>query len=309
MNLMSQTPKISPVCIDGILLVDKPLGLSSNAVLQRVKRLLGAKKAGHTGSLDPLATGMLPICLGEATKFSQYLLDADKTYEASGMLGATSSTGDAEGDITPCVEHVDITYEALQDVLPRFTGDIQQVPPMYSALKHQGKPLYDYARRGETIARPARNLHIHELLCRAFDGHTMDLTVTCSKGTYIRSLVESIGEALGVGAYVTQLHRVHTAGFEGQPMWSLETLEAETLEARRAHLLPVDYAITQFSRVELDADTVFALSQGKVIAHRFDVAEISEYIRLYTPDGEFFGLGERTPEGELKVKRLVTQQY
>jgi len=309
---MSLTPKITPSCIDGILLVDKPLGLSSNAVLQRVKRLLGAKKAGHTGSLDPLATGMLPICFGEATKFSQYLLDADKSYETSGLLGATSSTGDAEGEITSCVEleQLNISHAELMAVLPDFMGDIQQVPPMYSALKHQGTPLYDYARRGEVIPRPARNLHIYELLCRGFDGHTMDLTVTCSKGTYIRSLVESIGESLGVGAYVTKLHRVYTAGFENQPMWSLEALEAETLEARRAHLLPVDYAITQFPRFDLDADTVFALSQGKVIAHAFDAVnsvETSEYIRLYTPESDFFGLGERTPEGDLKVKRLVTQ--
>lgn len=306
---MSQTPKVSSACINGILLVNKPLGLSSNAVLQRAKRLLGAKKAGHTGSLDPLATGMLPLCFGEATKFSQYLLDADKTYEASGVLGATSSTGDAEGDITPCVKHVDIDYEALMEVLPRFRGDIQQVPPMYSALKHQGKPLYDYARRGENIARPARHLHIHELLCRGFDGHTMDLKVICSKGTYIRSLVESIGEALGVGAYVTQLHRVHTAGFEGLPMWSLEALEAETLEDRRAHLLPVDFAISHFLRIDLDDDAVLALTQGKVISHVFESSATSEYMRLYTSAGEFLGLGERTPEGELKVKRLVTQTH
>lgn len=307
---MSLTSKIPPSCIDGILLVNKPLGLSSNAVLQRAKRLLGAKKAGHTGSLDPLATGMLPICFGEATKFSQYLLDADKSYETSGVLGATSSTGDAEGEITTCVEleHLNISHAELMAVLPSLTGDIQQVPPMYSALKHQGKPLYDYARRGEIIPRPARDLHIYELLCRAFDGHTMDLTVTCSKGTYIRSLVESIGDALGVGAYVSKLHRVYTAGFENQPMWSLEALEAETLEARRAHLLPVDYAIKQFSRVDLDADSVLALSQGKVIANRFDVAEVSECVRLYTPESDFFGLGERTPEGDLKVKRLVTQR-
>lgn len=302
---MSLTPNVNSSCVDGILLVDKPLGLSSNAVLQRVKRLLGAKKAGHTGSLDPLATGMLPICFGEATKFSQYLLDADKSYEVSGLLGATSNTGDAEGEITQCVRHVDISHAALMDVLPDFTGAIQQVPPMYSALKHQGKKLYEYARRGETVPRPARDLHIYELLCRAFDGHTMDLTVTCSKGTYIRSLVESIGEALGVGAYVTQLHRVYTAGFENQPMWSLETLLAESLEARRAHLLPVDYAIRQFPSFDVDASTVFALRQGKVVSGLFDILDVSKILRLYTPEHEFFGLGERTPEGSLKVKRLV----
>lgn len=305
--MMNPTPKITPSRIDGILLVNKPLGLSSNAVLQRTKRLLGAKKAGHTGSLDPLATGMLPICFGEATKFSQYLLDADKTYEASGLLGATSNTGDAEGEITPCVEQVNITHAELLDVLPRFTGKIQQVPPMYSALKYAGKPLYDYARRGELIPRPARDLHIYELLCRAFDGYTMDLTVICSKGTYIRSLIESIGEALGVGAYVTKLHRVHTAGFENKPMWSLETLEAETLEARRAHLLPVDYAITHFPRFDVDESTEFALCQGKVVSGVFDAADALEIIRLYTPKGKFLGLGERTPEGALKVKRLVAQ--
>ena len=304
---MNPTPKITPSRIDGILLVDKPLGLSSNAVLQRAKRLLGAKKAGHTGSLDPRATGMLPICFGEATKFSQYLLDADKSYNVSGLLGMTSNTGDAEGEITPCVEQVDVSLTALMDVLPRFTGAIQQVPPMYSALKHQGKPLYDYARRGEIIPRPARDLHIYELLCRAFDGLTMDLTVTCSKGTYIRSLVESIGEALGVGAYVTKLHRVYTAGFEDKPMWSLEALEAETLEARRAHLLPVDYAITQFPRFDVGEEAVAALRQGKVVSDVFDMAEAPETMRLYTPEGDFLGLGERTPEGNLKVKRLVAQ--
>jgi len=307
MILMSPTPKITASSIDGILLLNKPLGLSSNAVLQRAKRLLNAKKAGHTGSLDPLATGMLPICFGEATKFSQFLLDADKSYEASGLLGFTSNTGDAEGDITACVEHVNISSAMLKKVLPCFTGALQQVPPMYSALKHQGTPLYDYARRGETIMRPARNVHIYELLCRAFDGNTMDLTITCSKGTYIRSLVESIGEALGMGAYVTQLHRLHTAGFENKPMWSLEELEGETLEARRAHLLPVDSALTQFRRFDVDAGTMFALCQGKIVSGLFDMIEVSEFLRLYTQNGDFLGLGERTPDGKLKVKRLVSQ--
>jgi len=304
---MNLTPKITPSRIDGILLVDKPRGLSSNAVLQRAKRLLGAKKAGHTGSLDPLATGMLPICLGEATKFSQYLLEANKSYEVSGLLGATSNTGDAEGEITTCVEHIDISLAALMDVLPRFTGAIQQVPPMYSALKHQGKPLYDYARRGVTIPRPPRSLHIYELVCRQFDGQTMELTVTCSKGTYIRSLVESIGEALGVGAYVTELHRVYTAGFEDQPMWSLDALEAETLDERRAHLVSPDRAVLQFPRCEIDADTACVLRQGKVVSGVFDVAETPEIMRLYTSEDNFLGLGERTVEGDLKVKRLLAQ--
>ncbi|MDX2346151.1 MAG: tRNA pseudouridine(55) synthase TruB [Legionella sp.] len=289
--------------IDGILLVDKQEGLSSNAVLQRAKRLLGAKKAGHTGSLDPLATGMLPICFGDATKFSQYLLDADKAYEVTGALGAVSSTGDAEGEIKPCVEQVNISESALKIVLEQLTGPIQQIPPMYSALKHQGKPLYTYARRGEVIERPPREVIIHDIKIRKFDAKSIHLTVKCSKGTYIRTLVESVGEMLGVGAYVTQLHRTYTAGFEQEPMWTLDALEAESLEARRTHLLLPERAVVQFPKLEVSLDVMQALYQGKIIAY-LEQRLAPGIFRLYGPGHLFFGLGEITGDGDLKVKRL-----
>ena len=290
--------------IDGILLINKPLGLSSNAVLQRAKRLLGAKKAGHTGSLDPLATGMLPICFGEATKFSQYLLDADKAYEVTGILGAVSSTGDAEGEISTRTAQVNISEAALNTVLQELTGPIQQVPPMYSALKHQGKPLYTYARRGQVIERPPRAVIIYALKCSEITGKSFKITVKCSKGTYVRSLVESIGERLGVGAYVSELHRTYTAGFESEPMWTLEALEAESLFARQAHLLPPERAVLQFPRFKVSLDVMHALYQGKVIANLEGLPSDAKIIRLDTSDGGFFGLGEVTPDRDLKVKRL-----
>ncbi|MCH9756093.1 MAG: tRNA pseudouridine(55) synthase TruB [Gammaproteobacteria bacterium] len=290
--------------IDGILLVDKPLGLSSNGVLQRAKRLLGAKKAGHTGSLDPLATGMLPICLGEATKFSQYLLDADKAYEVTAVLGAVSSTGDAEGDIRVVHEQVHISEADLNTVLKKLTGPILQTPPMYSALKHKGKPLYTYARRGEVIDRPAREVVIYDIKCHKVDGKSIYLTVKCSKGTYIRSLVETIGEQLGVGgAYVTQLHRTYTAGFEHEPMWTLDALEAERLETRRMHLLPPERAVLQFERLDVSMEVMQMLYQGKTVSDLESIPDIST-VRLYSPENVFFGLGEITAEGDLKVKRL-----
>ena len=292
------------LAIDGILLVDKPEGLSSNAVLQRAKRLLGAKKAGHTGSLDPLATGMLPICLGEATKFSQYLLDADKAYEVTGLLGAVSNTGDAEGEITVREEHVNVSETQLKAVLNQLTGPIQQIPPMYSALKHQGKPLYTYARRGEVIERPPREVMIYDIKMRKFDAKSVHLTVKCSKGTYIRTLIESIGEMLGVGAYVTQLHRTYTAGFEQEPMWTLDALEAESLDARQAHLLLPERAVLQFPKCEVSVDAMQALYQGKVIMD-LEQRLAPGIVRLYGPEDLFFGLGEITADGDLKVKRLT----
>jgi tRNA pseudouridine55 synthase len=308
MKLMMQTQmqRRIPISIDGILLVDKPKGLSSNAVLQRAKRLFNAKKAGHTGSLDPLATGMLPVCFGEATKFSQYLLDADKAYDVTACLGATTNTGDAEGDIVTHVDTVQVSMDALNTVLQQFTGPIQQVPPMYSALKHQGRPLYEYARRGVTLERPARAVHIHALQCRGLEGKTLHLTVKCSKGTYIRSLVESIGEALGVGgAYVTSLHRTYTAGFESAPMWSLEALEEEASEARLAHLLPMDIAVMKLPRLDVTLDMVVALRCGKVIADLDDASIKPGLVRLYEPTGTFLGLGDVMDDGSLQVKRLL----
>lgn len=297
--------------VDGILLVHKPQGLSSNAVLQRAKRLLDAKKAGHTGSLDPLATGMLPVCFGEATKFSQYLLDADKAYEVTAMLGAVSDTGDAEGEITPVKHAADaisnLSIDKIESVLAELTGPIQQIPPMYSALKHQGRPLYTYARRGEVIERPARDVVVYAIKCTEHEGKIVKLSVKCSKGTYVRSLVESMGELLGVGAYVTALHRTYTAGFESEPMWTLDTLEQEDLATRQTHLLLPERAVLQFARLDIDADTVHALYQGKVITD-LDVLLAPGIVRLYGPDSVFIGLGEVACQHELKAKRLTAQK-
>ena len=216
--------------VNGILLINKPQGLTSNAVLQQAKRLFHAQKAGHTGSLDPLATGMLPLCFGEATKFSQYLLDADKCYETTGLLGIKTNTADAMGDVIARVDDFTISIAQLQSVLDTFLGTIKQVPSMFSALKHQGKPLYKFARDGIEIERQAREITIHDLQLNAFDGREFKLTVSCSKGTYIRNLVEDIGNRLSVGAHVTQLHRVYTAGLASEPMFSLDELAEKSSE-------------------------------------------------------------------------------
>jgi tRNA pseudouridine55 synthase len=233
--------------INGILLLDKPLYLTSNRVLQRVKRLFGAKKAGHTGSLDPLATGMLPICFGKATKCAQYLLDSDKYYRVSAKLGVTTRTGDAEGDILKERPIPSFTEASLMEVLSAFTGTISQTPPMYSAIKHQGKPLYLLARKGLVIERKAREVKIHALKLEGWDSEHLHLYVHCSKGTYIRTLVEDIGEVLQCGAHVSALRRLAVAPYQEENMVSLATLEEqherEGSESLSAYLLPAEVAI------------------------------------------------------------------
>ena len=211
--------------LDGVLLFDKPLELTSNTALQKVRRLFQAEKAGHTGTLDPLATGLLPICFGEATKFSNALLDADKTYRALLRLGQTTTTGDAEGEITS-ENPVDVQLSDIDTVLAKFRGEIRQLPPMHSALKHQGKPLYEYIRKGETIERELRSVVIYELVLNSFSGNEMDITVRCSKGTYIRTLAEDIGAALGCGAHLIGLRRTAIAHFDLNNAYSLEQFAA-----------------------------------------------------------------------------------
>ena len=293
-----------PELIDGIILVNKPQGLSSNAVLQRVKHLFHAKKAGHTGSLDPLATGMLPICFGEATKFCQYILDADKCYEVSGLLGVSTDTADSMGAVIAESGPFSVSDDALLALLPAFRGEIQQVPPMYSALKHQGKPLYHYARKGVSIERPARTVNIYDLNLNAFDGKTIDLTVKCSKGTYIRSLIESIGDALGLGAHVTRLHRSYTAGFEGELMYSLEALAAYPQTELTHLLLPMDRAVMHIPSCTITGENLIALRQGKPIALACVVNQ-SGLLRLYDEMGNFCGLGDITDSNQLSSKRLL----
>lgn len=294
--------------IDGILLIDKAIGPSSNGVLQRVKYLLGAKKAGHTGSLDPMATGMLPVCFGEATKFSHYLLDADKTYTATGLLGIKTDTADAMGNVISQIDNFSVTESQLREVLAEFTGNLEQVPSMYSALKHQGKPLYKYAREGITIEREARSITIHDLQLTQFDGKQFCLTVRVSKGTYIRNLVEDIGDALGIGAHVTQLRRLHTAGFTSDAMITVDALADLTLEERRNLLLPMERAIEHLPRFSLTAEQSHQLRQGQIV--RTTPELIAEgVIRLYENNTHFLGLGEWQTPTELKAKRLLSNQH
>ncbi len=290
--------------IDGLLLVNKPRDLTSNAVLQQVKRLLRAKKAGHTGSLDPLATGMLPLCFGEATKFSQYLLDADKCYDVTGLLGIKTNTADAMGEVIARVDEFNISDAELQTVLSEFSGSLKQIPSMFSALKHRGKPLYKFAREGIEIERKARDITIHQLQLNAFNGREFKLTVTCSKGTYIRNLVEDIGERLGVGAHVTQLHRAYTAGLAGEQMYGLDELADKSPESLMQCLLPVERAVDYLPTLVLADDAVHALKQGRII-NMPDAMNLTGCVRLYDNGTQFIGLGE-WDSGMLKPKRLLT---
>lgn len=293
--------------IDGILLVNKARGPSSNTILQCVKRLLGAKKAGHTGSLDPMATGMLPICFGEATKCSQYLLDADKVYLATGCLGVKTNTADAMGEVISRVSDFDISETQLRHVLTEFTGQIQQVPSMFSALKHQGRPLYQYARQGVEIERKARDITIFSLELLAFDGQYFKLRVACSKGSYIRNLVEDIGERLGVGAHVTELHRLHTAGFDNHVMVTVDELTAMDLDERRSLLLPIDSAIAYMPQLNLSSLETQHIRQGQILSIDAQ-APIGAPIRLYENGHVFIGVGEWSSASELKAKRLLSTE-
>jgi len=273
--------------LDGVLLFDKPLELSSNTALQKVRRLFQAEKAGHTGTLDPLATGLLPICFGEATKFSMALLNADKTYRALLRLGKTTTTGDAEGEIT--AEHpVEVGQAEVDAVLAKFRGEIQQLPPMHSALKHQGKPLYEYIRKGETIERELRSVVIHELLLNSFSGNQMDITVRCSKGTYIRTLAEDIGAALGCGAHLIGLRRTAIAHFDLSNSYNLQQLEEMTEAERDACILPLESLMPDMPRLQLDAVQVQRLAQGQRLA--LDTGLPDGKVKLHGPQG-FIGVG------------------
>ncbi|RZF56946.1 tRNA pseudouridine(55) synthase TruB [Acinetobacter halotolerans] len=287
--------------LSGVFLLNKPLGISSNSALQKVRRLFNAQKAGHTGSLDPLATGLLPICLGEATKFSHYLLDSSKRYQTTVKLGQTTTTGDVEGEILQQREVPHLTLESIEQVLAQFRGDIQQIPPMYSALKRDGRPLYELARQGIEIEREARPVTIYDLTLVSFTEDTLTLDVTCSKGTYIRVLGEDIGEALGCGGHLTHLHRIQTGHFEINPDYTIEYLESVSQEQRDALLLPVYAPIAHFPRVQLPEgrEKYFGNGQESNIEHEA-VAEVLVF------DGErCLGLAEITDKKRLVPKRLL----
>lgn len=288
--------------LDGVLLLDKPLGISSNQALQQAKRLFQAAKAGHTGSLDPLATGLLPLCFGEATKFSHFLLDADKSYLARIKLGVTTTTGDAEGEILNALP-VSVSREQVEFALARFLGEISQVPPMYSALKHQGKPLYAYARDGVEINREARNVIIHAITLKHFEQDELEIVVRCSKGTYIRTLAEDIGSALGCGGHLMGLRRLSTGHFTLDEGLTLEQLEALPMEERDKKLLGADALISNLPEVLLDEESTYYLQQGQRIWKPGLIPK--GQFRMYGPGQLFLGIGEQMQDGKIAPKRLV----
>jgi tRNA pseudouridine55 synthase len=293
--------------VDGIVLLNKPIGLSSNQALQRVRRLYRAAKAGHTGALDPLATGMLPLCLGEATKFSQFLLDADKRYVTCIQLGKRTTTGDREGDILTDQPVPVLTDSELELVLERFRGEIEQIPPMYSALKHEGKPLYEYARQGIVIERKRRRVTISNLTLLSRTEDTLTLDIQCTKGTYIRTIGEDIGEALGCGAHLQALHRVSTAGYSPDGMLTLEAFEsiAEQGEAALdAYLMSMDTAVEHLNKVELPPQDTREMLFGRPVTNSTSFVN-GNVVRLYDQSSQrFLGLG--IIKGALiKAHRLV----
>lgn len=299
--------------VDGVFLLDKPLHLSSNTALQRVRWLYRAQKAGHTGVLDPLATGLLPVCLGEATKFSAFLLDADKGYCATVRFGAVSTTLDAEGEITP-VGPVNFDADRLREVLDGFLGEIEQVPPMHSALKFQGKALYEYAREGIEIERKVRRITIHSIELAGFDGDTAVINVQCSKGTYVRTLAADIGAVLGCGAYLTGLRRTRTAGFEVADALTLDALEAVAEDARDGLLMPPDVLVAHLPRTVLDDADIHRLCHGQPALAAQNTVRAGENdaiirdFRLYTEDGRFIGLGEIRKDDLLWPNRMLANK-
>lgn len=293
--------------INGILLLDKPAGITSNRALQTVKHLYNAKKAGHTGSLDPIATGMLPICFGEATKFSQYLLTSDKTYRVYAKLGVQTTTGDCEGEVIATRAVSSIERERLEQTMQGFLGDIEQVPPMYSAIKHQGKPLYELARRGIEIERKARRVTIFSMDLEHFENDMMVFTVHCSKGTYVRTLVEDIGNKLGCGGHVHGLRRLTINPYQNHQMYTLEMLTA--IQGSTGHeglincLLPVESAIDLLPIVTLTSAAVFYLRMGQSV--RTNLRLETSLVRLCSEDKRFLGIGELTEDGRVKPHRLI----
>ena len=302
--------------IDGILLLDKPLDISSNQALQKVRRAFLAAKAGHTGALDPLATGMLPVCLGEATKFSQFLLDADKTYLVTAKLGVRTTTSDADGEVVSTCA-VDVNEKQLLEACDTFSGPIKQVPSMFSALKHQGKPLYFYARQGIEIDRPARDITIFSLTIIRFENDEVDMEVHCSKGTYIRSLVDDLGQLLGCGAYVSKLHRTGVADYPSEKMVTFEQLEALLDKAQREQiplteildplLIPMDSAVKNLVKVELAPESVSDFMHGQPVRHLSTESIASgQVVRVYlTQAGTFLGVAQIDKDNQAAPKRLV----
>lgn len=302
--------------VNGIFLLDKPSGLTSNQALQRVKRIFNANKAGHTGALDPLATGVLPLCLGEATKFSQFLLESEKHYRSTYTLGVTTTTGDAEGEIITRQDASSITRRQVEKALLAFTGEIEQVPSMYSALKHNGQPLYKLARKGIEVERQSRPVTIFDYQLLDFRSGTkpqIDVQVHCSKGTYIRSLAQDLGAALNCGAHVSALHRHRSGPFDEQQAMSLSALEAlseqNTAEQLDYLLMPVDAPLMDRMEVELNEIVAgyFQLGQAVMSNKAFREGQEGDIVRVFRKGGTFLGIGTVTEEGKVAPKRLIVE--
>jgi tRNA pseudouridine55 synthase len=292
----------------GILLLDKPVGLSSNAALQRVRRMLGAEKAGHVGSLDPLATGMLPICLGEATKIAGDVVSGRKCYRFTIGLGARTATGDTEGAVVETAAVPALDASGIDAARRRFLGRQTQIPPMYSALKRDGQPLYKLARAGVEVDRPARDIEIFELSVLGFDAGSIDLETVCSKGTYVRTLAEDLAKALDTCGHVTALRRVHVEPFGAEPMETLESIAAAREAGGWPRVLPADWPLGHLPRVSFDASQVTRLLHGQAVAVPAEAAEsgigAAARIRLYDEGGRFLGIGESDGGGSIQPRRL-----
>lgn len=293
--------------VNGVLLLDKPVGWTSNAALQTVKRLYQAAKAGHTGSLDPLASGLLPLCLGEATKLSGLLLNANKSYRFTCRLGVTTATGDADGEVLVTRRVGPLDREQVEAVLQRFRGVIQQVPPMYSALKRNGQPLYKLARKGIEVEREPRAVTIHELRLLRLEAQALECEMRCSKGTYVRTLAADLGEALGCGAHIAALRRTAVEPYDATRMVTLDTLQERAEQGFAALdelLLPLDSAVADWPAVRVQGDAAFYLRQGQpVLVPR---APTQGWVRLYENDQCFLGIGEILDDGRVALRRLLT---
>lgn len=297
--------------IDGVLLLDKPTGASSNDVLQKVKRIFFAQKAGHTGALDPLATGMLPICLGEATKFSQFLLDSDKTYRVIAKLGERTDTSDSDGDIVE-TRPIDVSLEKLNACIEKFRGTTDQIPSMFSALKYQGKPLYEYARKGIEVPRESRKITVYSIELLRFENDEVEMQVHCSKGTYIRTIVDDLGEMLGCGAHVTYLRRIGVSHYPADRMVTLEELQALLDKANEQAispselldplLLPMDSAVQDLPEVELIAEQAHFVKHGNPV--QVSGTSVEGVVRMVF-DGVFLGVADMHADGKLAPKRVV----
>ena len=291
--------------VNGILLLDKPLGVSSAGAVARVKRLFNAKKAGHTGSLDPLASGMLPICFGEATKFGSMMLDADKTYRVTVRLGERTPSADRETEVVERRELPDFSAAHMQQALAAFPRDYAQVPPMHSAIKQGGRPLYEYARAGITRERAARAIVIHDMQLLSWEAPDLAFDVRCTKGAYIRVLAEDLAAQMGTLGHLVGLRRIGVAPFSAEPQWTFEALDAMSLEERKEVLLPVDAALADWRRFDLPAGGVSALRQGQTLSIPED---LPGNVRIYAAGMGFLGLGAIEPAGRLVPLRLISSE-